>query len=517
MGNLFNEKGCAEGIVGLNAVRRFWAWALANAFLWTLLPCAFLLNMPVDTAELLYWARRPQWGYPKHPPLTYWVASLFDRLSGFHIWGQYVAAQVMMLLTFWAVWRLALKFMDRTASLVAVMVLQAVYFYGFMTPEFNHNIVILPFWAWAVYFFWQAISGGRNKYWFLCGFFCGLGLLVKYSFLALILSMFIFVMLHPAARKYLRFRGPYLAMIAAIVAVLPHLVWLWICSGSSVEHAGGRLSSAQGIFAHFYYPLEFGVVQLGAVLPALVLIYFAFRRSADAQIPPENDALKAPFLFTVTAAPFLILAAIALIFGARMRVNMYGSPLWLFSGVAAMYLMKKKIERPDFFRFLKLLLPLYLLWVVIFSLQYTALPYWTHKAKRGHFPGLCVSQELGRQWNLKYGSLLPAVAGDPWVAGNISIYTPSSPAVYTDVGFEFNDIRAAKDELRHTGVLIVWDTKKSGEDYPQRFSQIFPEARVQPPLEARWLTGAMLAPARVGWAIVPPASAPQNIQKSVEA
>ncbi len=155
--------------------RKFWAFAGLNAVLWTLLPCLFLPNLPVDTPELLYWARRFQPGYPKHPPLTYWTAGFFDGLSAHALWGQYLASQLVLLLAFWAVWRVSLKFLDAAPALAAVLVLQAVYFYGFMSPEFNHNILIVPFWALTVLFFAEASESGKTSAWLFCGLAAGLG------------------------------------------------------------------------------------------------------------------------------------------------------------------------------------------------------------------------------------------------------------------------------------------------------------------------------------------------------
>ena len=96
--------------------RRFWLFAGLNFVLWTTLPCLVIPNLPVDTPELLYWGRHLQMGYPKHPPLTYWTAGFFDYLAGHHLWGQYLAGQIVLLPAFWTVWRLSVKFLDATSA-----------------------------------------------------------------------------------------------------------------------------------------------------------------------------------------------------------------------------------------------------------------------------------------------------------------------------------------------------------------------------------------------------------------
>lgn len=495
--------------------RRFRALAAFNAAIWTLLPCAFLPNMPVDTAELLYWARRPQWGYPKHPPMTYWVAGIFDRLAFSHLWGQYLAAQVCMLAAFWGVWKLACRFLDEGTALMATAVLQAVYFYGYMSPEFNHNVLILPFWAWTAYFFWRAASAGRTRSWIACGALAGLGFLVKYSFAALVFPLVVLTFFHPAMKKRLREPGPYLAALAALLAVSPHLLWLARGDHSTIAYAAGRVSPGGGPGTRLHHLAEFAVVQLAAVLPAVLIAAFAVRKAPKAE--PTTGALAGAFLFAAAVGPFLSMAALCAIFGLRLKVNMYGSPLWIFAGLAVLFFMRRKPGEAERRRFGRALLPVYAFWLFVFAFQYAALPYLLGRAKRGHFPGAEISRRVHEAWKEEYGTDLLSVSGDPWTAGNVSIHSRSNPPVYTDVGDEFEDMRKNREKILREGTVIVWDVKKAGEELPARYREIFPEAGPRPPLEARWLTGASVAPSRTGWAVVPPTNMPQNSQKSVAA
>ena len=285
-------------------------------------------------------------------------------------------------------------------------------------------------------------------------------------------------------------------------------------SDSTIRHAAGRLSPEGGIAAHFHHFAEFTAVQILAVLPAAGVLWFSVKNSP--QRLPAAKPVKA-FLFAAAIAPFLVLAVACLLFGLRLRVNMYGSPLWIFSGIALLYFSGKKIDDRAAARFFRLFFPAYFLGLFIFAFQFAALPYLLHRAKRGHFPGEAVSRRIHEAWTHEQCTTLPAVAGDPWVAGNVSVWSRTNPDVYTDVGNEFLDMRAAKEKLRRTGAVIVWDAKKMGESYPERFREIFPEAEVRPFLEEPFLTAARVDAARIGWAVLPPTNTPQNTQKSVEA
>ena len=48
-------------------------------------------------------------------------------------------------------------------ALFSVLLLEAIYFYNFTSPEFNVNVCQLPFWVLTVYYSWKIYSK-KNKY-----------------------------------------------------------------------------------------------------------------------------------------------------------------------------------------------------------------------------------------------------------------------------------------------------------------------------------------------------------------
>ena len=147
--------------------------------------------------------------------------------------------------------------------------------------------------------------------------------------------------------------------------------------------------------------------------------------------------------------------------------------------------------------------PVYFFWIFIFAAQYLALPHLNHRAKRGHYPGRQIASELNDYWKKRFGTGIPAVAGNAWVAGNVSVYTPSDPPVFTDAAFEFGYM-GETETVRATGAVILWDIQKQGEECPAFYCGLFHEAVVQPPIRMPHLTGADVPEARVGWAVLAP-------------
>ena len=56
---------------------------------------------------------------------------------------------------------------------VSVLLLEAIYFYNFTTPEFNVNVCQLPFWSMVVYYSWKIFSAKEINFidCFLVGLF----------------------------------------------------------------------------------------------------------------------------------------------------------------------------------------------------------------------------------------------------------------------------------------------------------------------------------------------------------
>ena len=83
-------------------------------------------------------------------------------------------------------------------SLISVLLLEAIYFFNFTTPEFNVNVCQLPFWSLVIYYSWKIYDAKEIHFYdcFLIGLFAAIGFLSKYLFVYLLLSislLFIYV------------------------------------------------------------------------------------------------------------------------------------------------------------------------------------------------------------------------------------------------------------------------------------------------------------------------------------
>ena len=177
----------------------------SHLFIWTLIPSITNQNLPLDTIEALAWATDLDWGFNKHPPMSAFAVELVYQLFGNLDWAYYLLSQVFVVLAFFIVFKFSEDFFNKKIlSLISILVLEGIYFYNFTTPEFNVNICQLPFWALSVYYCWEGIKKNDVASWLLFGLFAALGILSKYLFTYLLISiifLFIYLILRMPSRS----------------------------------------------------------------------------------------------------------------------------------------------------------------------------------------------------------------------------------------------------------------------------------------------------------------------------
>ncbi len=474
-----------------------------HAALWTLIPSLVNPNLPLDVIEGLAWGHAWQWGYDKHPPLSPWLVELAYMAAPGQAWPVYLLSALCVTLAFWAVWRLALDMVAPRVALIAVLLLEGIYYHNFTSPEFNANVVLLPLWALTVLCFWRALSRGNLVFWGLFGLFGALGLLGKYFTAFLILPLGLYLLFDRDSRAIWRTPGPYLAMVVALAVLSPHLAWMWTHEFQTVTYALARSGAlSESVFVrHLGYPGKFLLAQLVASVPML-LLFAALGRPTQAG---PGLARERRFLIVASIAPLVLVILVSALFGLRLR-SMWGTPLFLFSGLLAVVSFLP--SRLNLRRFAAAWWGLFLLAPALYAALALAQPYLAGKGKRVHFPGTALAREAEAAWNARFTGPLPIVIGSEWLAGNVGAYASGRPQVY----IEGDPARApwvGDSQVREEGAAIVWELAPNakGNRPPAGLADRFSCLEPLPPLGLSWDTGAALPTLRIGLALIAPAAA----------
>jgi 4-amino-4-deoxy-L-arabinose transferase-like glycosyltransferase len=101
------------------------------------------------------------------------------------------------------------------------------HYFTLSAAKFNHNVVELPFWAFAGFAFYAGLRQGKLRHWILLGVALGLAWWAKYFVVILALPLALFLLFDPQARRRLAGPGPWVATIVTLAVVAPNLFWLW--------------------------------------------------------------------------------------------------------------------------------------------------------------------------------------------------------------------------------------------------------------------------------------------------
>jgi len=275
---------------------------------------AFVRNwapMHADSTEMLAWGRDFALGYSKHPPLGAWVAGAWFAVMpctnwSFNLLGTLVAATGLA-----GVWKIAGLYLDPRAQRLAMLPLMLTPAFTTWVFKYNANSILLGVWPWAAYFFLRMLNTRDLGAAVLAGVFCALSMLGKYYSIVLLATLGCVLLVHPARRSVLASPAPYVAVLAGLVVLGPHLWWLWERREVALSYAISRTT---------FDPTNARVTTLRSVLgglmtltgPALLLAYAYAANLKDVmrrlgvgvwtpRIRPVLVLAWGPLLFTILA------------------------------------------------------------------------------------------------------------------------------------------------------------------------------------------------------------------------
>ncbi|MBB6486323.1 glycosyltransferase family 39 protein [Rhizobium lusitanum] len=279
------EDGASTGSLNAPSDFRWVSWALAAYFLaQTIIRIAISDSLRIDEAQQFVVSQWLAWGYDAQPPLYNWL-----QYGVFEIFGTSVASFVivknLMLFCVYIAYHKLLRLLVVDKRLAAIGVLSL-----FTMPQMfwqaqrdlTHTVLTLLAVVLFIYFVVSTIRRPSIFSYAMIGLWAGLGMLTKYNFALVILSVLVATFCHPEGRKRLFDLRLLLTLSLAVLVVLPHAVWmisnLDLVLTSTVntmaeQGAGGKLSD----IAHGISDLIKTTVEI--IVPTSVVFLLVFRQS----------------------------------------------------------------------------------------------------------------------------------------------------------------------------------------------------------------------------------------------
>ena len=401
----------------------FYIFVTAHLIFWTLIPSLTNHNLPLDTIEALAWGSNLDWGFNKHPPMSAFFPEVFFQIFGAQDWAYYLLSQIFVIISFYYVFKFSQEFLKSDLlSLISVLLIEAIYFYNFTTPEFNVNVCQLPFWSLTVYFSWKIYTSKEIKFsdCFLVGLFAAFGFLSKYLFVYLLASIDLLFIYLIFIKKDRKFDFKYLITLEVFLIILvPHLIWLNNNEFITITYGLARTGLEQsGLIDHIKFPLIFLIKQIGILIPFLILVWLLIKKI---KFRIDFKDKKLLFLLAINILPIILMFLTSVVTGSKIR-TMWMTPFYLFFGTLFVYLFQAQIN-------IKKLKPFMIGFIFFFFLSPALYAYVSisKEDKRTDYPGKEIAIKTQYAWDQQFNTKINVVYGNEWNAGNLSYHLKSRP------------------------------------------------------------------------------------------
>ena len=491
-----------------NSTYYFWLFILIHTFIWTLGPALLRPTIPHDTLEGITWGLQWQLGYNKHPFLAAWLCAGVTQLFGTTGWPVYLLAQLAVSTTFIAVWKLAQQILPLMHALIATLLLEGVLFYNINSFNFTPDTLQSPLWALLSLFFYQALVKQNLGNWIYTALFAALCVCTKYQVALLLIPMLLLCIINPLARKSFTKPGIYCGLLAFLLLLMPHIIWLYHHHFISLTYAtkiSSDYTQNKTILSHFSHPIGFFVNSIIDVAGLFILLW-PFYNTNKARM--ELDSFKWQFLLIIGLGP-LILSFILCLFTGDYFPPRWSTPYFFALGILTMAYLKPSLSKRNVQLFTVTLI---LFSSLLFITRMSTLILYPRPNSDAFLPNKQIALSLSKLWHEHYPTLLPFLAGSHYLVTGIIPYMADKPIPY--LSWEAEDSAWINEQaLYQQGGLFIWDAggyytwdKQSKEHthLPESVLKHFPTLKLEPDYIFYRISDNQ--PIVIGVAILPPDS-----------
>src|SRR5246127_1814905 len=253
-------------------------FAVVHALLWTriLIGLKAAQDVHMDVAEAFAWGQKFQLGYGKHPPLTGWIAGLWFQFFPVADWATYLLAMTTLGTGLVICWFVALRVVDRRRAFFVVVLVALYPIFNFKGFKYNPDLLQLVTLPLVVLAYLNAFEKRSWQSGIWLGLAGALALMTKYWVLTMIGAIGLAALIHPERMRFLLSPAPWVAILTLVIAMIPHLVWLYDVDFVPLTYAGdvyGLSNHMQiAVLVLGYIGHNLALLALPVVIAALVLV-----------------------------------------------------------------------------------------------------------------------------------------------------------------------------------------------------------------------------------------------------
>ncbi len=304
---------------------------------------AGLVPLAPDEATYWTWSRNLDWGYYDGPPLVAGLIRLGTLLIGNTERGVRLMSIMLGLGLSLLVFDFCRRFLkDALAGFWLVAAFNGSILFGLGSLLGTYDILQNFLWMLGLHLTALALLEDRRWAWPAAGLAVGLSIVAKYNSVMLLGGIGATILFTAAGRRRLATPWPWLALLAALLAILPNVWWNYQHDFVSVRHVG---QLATGDSKPFFTTHQLIGGQLGLVGPVfLPLIVWGLAlawRSAR-----RGDVLQSLLLWAALPTMLMFLAMST---WTRVYDN-WPAPCYLSAGLAACAMLAERMRRVAWLR-----------------------------------------------------------------------------------------------------------------------------------------------------------------------
>jgi len=444
-------------------------FATIHALLWTVI----LINLKaaqdvhMDVAEAFAWGQKFQLGYGKHPPLAGWVAGLWFKAFPVTDWATYLLAMTTVSVGLVITWLIALRVVDYRRAFMVVVMLAIYPIFNFKGFKYNPDLLQLVTLPLLMLAYLNAFEKRNALSGFWLGLAAALALMTKYWVLTMIGAVGLAALIHPDRMKLLRSPAPWVAIVVAIVAMIPHLLWLKDVDFAPLIYAddvyGHRTRAESAMLVLGYVEHNLGLLALPVLIASLALVGISLRRPsttlARVWSPGANSGVNLSQALNVWIIQIVVAVGPplgGLILSVYMKTD-WGISLFFLTPLTLVAIPQLRLPSIALFRITAA-------WLVLTLATLAASPTIAAReitdnpnAAFGYGARSQLARELTQLWHNRFFSRWSVVAGTTEVGEPMTFYSPDHPAPLTP-GEIWSSGLTSLEEAKRLGFIGVCDT-----------------------------------------------------------
>jgi 4-amino-4-deoxy-L-arabinose transferase-like glycosyltransferase len=439
--------------------------------MWTLLPALTRHDLDVDSLIQFAWGQEWQWSYHQQPPLLSWIVAGYLEVLGITRFNYILLSQINIAVAFIALWYLAKTLLPPVQALIAVLLLELVPYYSFLSLSLNHTAFLISCWALTTLFLHYSLTKNRVIYWVLLGLCAALSILGKYYSVMMLGAIGFILLFTKIGRNTLKSPGPYVALLMFAGLLFFHVEFVLSQSVGTISHIGDYFSFES--FSSRLEALKFFFAQILYLLPLFVVFAWAvntrtFKSLLEvirefARVPTSSDG--AVICYVVIFFPLLVTTIAGFILGIGPS-SRWGGPIWGVTGILLLLQTTVQMDATHYKRLLKFVFGYTILVPLIMLLAATT----GAVSNRHAYPGKEFGELVTALWHQEMDRELKIVGGGRLPTYSLAFNALDHPSTIPGLNFAASPWISLSDIDEHgMAVVCIADDDKCIDDAKAMF------------------------------------------------